>query len=152
MITVTDVGVSAALRAMMAQLSDLTPIYKAIGSKLERNVNLRFDTKTDPAGKAWAAWAPSTAAARKQEGRGTLLEYTGRMRDSLTFLADGTGVEVGFGVDYAKFHEQLTPGEGHLPQRAMLALNGELSQGDLDDALSAAMTALRKNLKAMGIT
>jgi phage gpG-like protein len=147
-VTVTDTGVSLALQRMSARLRDMTPVFAAIGSRLERNVHMRFDTKTAPSGRPWAAWSPETADERARSGRGTLLEYTGRMRDSLTYQASATGVEVGFGVDYAQYHEQLTPaGKGALPKRAMLFDDGKLSDADLNDAMKAALSAFRKQLR-----
>lgn len=138
-VRVTDKGVGLALRRMSALLSDMTPINQAIGSRLERNINLRFDTHTAPDGSAWKQWAPSTAAARAAEGRGTLLQFTGRMRDSLTHAADQAGVEVGFGVDYAVFAEY--------GGRPLLFDGGQLGDEDANDALKAALQAFRKQLR-----
>ena len=150
-VSVRDLGLGAQLQSMQRLLANMAPVYKAVGATLECNVNLRFDTKTDPDGSAWAPWAKRTAAARKREGRGTLLEYTGRMRDSLTYLADAQGVEVGFGLAYAKYPEQRTPGVGGLPRRAMLfGRNGRLSDSDLLDAMGAAKRAFKKQLNLQG--
>lgn len=151
-VTTTDKGLGLALRRMVALLGPggMKPVYTAVGSKLESNVHQRFDTKTDPSGEAWESWSAGTAAKREEEGRGTLLEYTGRMRDSLTFVADAQGVEVGFGVDYASYHEQVEPGDGRMPQRAMLFDDGDLSEEDKNDALAAAMRAFKKQLKLQG--
>lgn len=146
-VTVKDVGIGAALQAMAARLRDMTPVYAAIGRKLESNVNMRFDTKTDPSGRAWAPWSQATKDARAAEGRGNLLEYTGRMRDSLAYLATATDVSIGFGVDYAQYHEQTTPGTGHLPKRAMLFDDGKLSENDMNDAFAVAVRAFKKHLK-----
>jgi phage gpG-like protein len=138
-VRVTDRGVGLALRRMSALLSDMTPVHEAVGSRLERNINLRFDTQTGPDGSAWKQWAPSTAKARAAEGRGTLLQYTGRMRASLTHLADNDGVEVGFGVGYAVFAEFMG--------RPLLFDDGQLSDEDSNDALKAALQAFRKQLR-----
>jgi phage gpG-like protein len=138
-VRVTDRGVGLALRRMTALLGDMTPISEAVGSRLERNINLRFDTQTGPDGSAWKQWAPSTAKARAAEGRGTLLQYTGRMRASLTHLADNDGVEVGFGVGYAVFAEFMS--------RPLLFDDGQLSDEDSNDALKAALQAFRKQLR-----
>lgn len=143
-VTVRDQGVGLALQRMTAALQDMRPVYKAIGAKLERNAHLRFDLKEAPSGAAWVPWAPSTAAARKAEGRGTLLSYTGRMQASLTFLASASQVEVGFGVPYAAAHEF---GTKRTPARPLLLDRGNLSNSDLNDALDVAMRAFRKQLK-----
>lgn len=149
-VSITDVNVGKTLQAMRAQLSSMEPVYKAIGTKLESNINLRFDTKTDPAGKAWAPWSEYTKKKREKQKRGTLLEFTGRMRDSLTFIADNEGVEVGFGLEYAKYHEGLTKGKGIIPKRAMLFDNGQLSATDATDVIAAAMGAIQKKLNLVG--
>jgi phage gpG-like protein len=143
-VTVQDKGIGMALATMTKLLSgQMAPIYRAVGSKVESNVHVRFDTKSDPDGKPWAEWSQPHAAKRKKEGRGTILEYTGRMRDSLTYVADNEGVEVGFGVDYAQWNE---------PTRHMLfSAHGGLSEEDKNDALNAAMKALRRQLKAVGV-
>lgn len=129
---------SAALRALGGQAK---PVMSAVGAALEQNANLRFDTKTAPDGSAWKAWAPATAAARAREGRGTLLEYTGRLRDSLTYTATNDSVEVGFGVTYAPYVDKLRP---------LLLDNGKLGTDDAEDAVAAAMAALKKQLNLRG--
>lgn len=108
---VTDTGVINVLGRITALVSPsgMRPIYYMIGRQLEANARARFDTKTDPGGRAWAKWADSTAAARRREGRGTVLEYSRRMRESLTHRigrSTSEGVEVGFGVPYAAIHEE----------------------------------------------
>lgn len=138
-VTVQDAGVAAMLRQMSARLRDMTPVYKAIGGKLERNVELRFDLKEDPDGSPWKAWAPSTAAARAREGRGTLLEYTGRMRASLTHVADDKSVEVGFGVPYAEHVER----ERHM----LFSKQGGLGAGDLQDVMDTARREFARQLQ-----
>ena len=146
-LAVVDHGVLGALAAMTDQLRDMSPVMKAIGRKLESNVNVRFDTKTAPDGSAWAPWAESTAAARAEEGRGTLLEYTGRMRDSLTSNADAKSLEVGFGVPYAVYHEV---GTSRMPARPVLFDGNTLGQDDLDDVLAVALRSFKRQLAKQG--
>lgn len=135
---------TASLQKAKQQLSNMRPVMAAIGAAIEQNVQLRFDSKTAPDGTPWKPWAAKTAMARSKEGRGTLLEYTGRMRDSLTYVADNDSVAIGFGVPYASFHEF---GTGDIPARPMLLDNGQLSADDTADALSAAERALDRLLK-----
>lgn len=146
-VSVQDFGVLAAISRAKQALRDPQPIYEAIGRTLESRVQQRFDTKTDPSGQPWAAWSAATAARRKAEGRGTLLEYTGRLRDSLAYSVQQDGVEIGFSVPYAAYHEQLTPGSGALPQRSMLTQDGGLSNADADAVVSAALRALKRQMK-----
>lgn len=141
-VQVVDKGLSRFLAKALRLLDGQgKPINEAIGAALEQNANLRFDTKTDPAGNPWREWAPSTAKARAAEGRGTLLEYTGRLRDSLTHVADNDSVEVGFGVPYARYVDKVRP---------LLLDNGKLGKDDAEDAIAAAMTALQKQLNLRG--
>ena len=146
-VSVVDKGVLGALAVMQKQLRDMTPVMKAIGRKLESNTHVRFDTKTAPDGSSWAPWSEETAKAREEEGRGTLLEYTGRMRDSLTYEADKDSVTVGFGVPYAIHHER---GTKRIPARPMLFDGDSLGQQDLDDVLAVALRAFKRQLNKQG--
>ncbi len=136
-----------AVALVRSGLLNLRPVYEAMGQAFERQVQLRFDTKTSPTGKPWKAWAEGTAEQRSEEGRGTLLEYTGRMRDSLTSQASDDGVRVGFGVAYAKFHEL---GTRFMPARPLLLEGGKtLSADDEQVLVAAAVRAIRNQLKAI---
>lgn len=134
----------AVLNSAMATLRDTTPVMRAIGQQLESNINTRFATKTAPSGAAWAPWSKGTARSRADEGRGTLLSYTGRLQDSLTFTATRDSVTVGFGVPYAQYHEY---GTARMPARPMLFDNNNLGEEDLADVLDAATKALRRQLR-----
>jgi phage gpG-like protein len=130
-VTVENAGVLNSLAVLLGRMTDLTPAMRDIGTKLESRVLLRFDTKTDPAGQPWAPWSPLHAKLRAEQRRGTLLSFSGRMRASLTNVPGPTSVEVGFGVEYAKYHEQVSKGKGILPARRMLTADGRnLSQTD----------------------
>jgi phage virion morphogenesis protein len=116
----------ALLDALGSQLRSRTAAHEAVASTLLRRIHTRFDTKRDPDGRSWVPWAPATAEMRAAEGRGTLLQYTGRMRASLSARADSKGVYVGFGVPYAKYHET---GTRRMPARPVLGAKS-LSRGD----------------------
>lgn len=139
-VKVQDYALLEAVVALKAALKNPTPAYKKVGAYFEKEVNIRFDTKTGPDGTAWQKWAESTQEARDKEGRGTLLEYTGRMRDSFTYNANEKGVDVGFGVIYALFHEL---GAG-VPARPMLLDGGKLATQD-EAAVFAILQRFIKN-------
>jgi phage gpG-like protein len=86
------------LRAVQ-QLRKPRDLMLSLGDKLVRNIERRFDTKRDPSGVPWQPLAPSTTEryAKQDKGarKGTLLERTGRMRDSLSRNAGDDFVEVG---------------------------------------------------------
>jgi phage gpG-like protein len=110
---------------------------KDIAALLESYANIRFDTKTDPDGKAWPEWAPSTRAAREREGRGTLMEYSGFMREGLTSAFGPSFAEVFLTAPYADAHER-PKSTSHLPRRSMLtSANGGIGEQDLEDVLAS---------------
>lgn len=104
-ITIDDRQIVDYFHALGQRLGNPRPLLDELGAVLESRVQQRFDTKTDPAGAAWTPWAKSTARQRAKSGRGTLLEQTRRLRNSLTHAADRQSVTVGFGVPYAAAHE-----------------------------------------------
>ena len=144
-----DVQGIALVEAELDRLSrrghDLTRANKAIGAALESVVQQRFDTKTDPLGHPWAAHSAATIAAYKAQDtnkrgkhskRGSLLERTRRMRNSLGFVADASSIVIGFGVPYAIYPEF---GTKHAPRRGLLMADpvaGTLSASDVDIILS----------------
>jgi phage gpG-like protein len=120
-----DSGVLPFVERLINKLEDLSEEFDEIGALIVSRVQTRFDLKQDPDGNPWDPWAPSTARERAREGRGTLLEYTGRLRSSYTHSATRDGVEIGSSVPYAGYMEEGVDSR-HIPARHMLlsALNG----------------------------
>lgn len=89
----------AELRRALQRLEQPRELMQALGDELRAAIELRFETKTDPNGARWAPLAESTRerydAEDKGARRGTLLERTGQMRNSLTVNAGEDWVEVG---------------------------------------------------------
>lgn len=113
-----------------------------IGAVMERNVQLRFETKTDPMGVPWKGLAESTIEhyQAKYDGNipGSLLERTREMRNSLGYNVLGNAVELGFGVVYAGYHVTGTK-DGKLPRRDPLLgdwKTGQLGPGDEADVVA----------------
>ena len=114
-ITVDDRAFRGYLNRLSGRMGDLTVPMEEIGRALEDRVRRRFETKTDPTGKAWAPWAQSTkdsypyagtpAAAKDGVGRGMLLQRYGEMLKDISYSANRSSVRVGFAQDYATFHE-----------------------------------------------
>ena len=122
-----------------------------IGALMERNIQFRFDTKTAPDGTAWLPLSARTLAiyAKEDKGRrkGTLLERTRHMRDSLTHNAGTSHVDVGFGDVIALYHETGT--RRGLPRRQLLTddpIAGTLGKGDEADILAEISRYLRDAL------
>lgn len=96
-------------------------LLDAIGATLESKVEQRFDAKLDPNGQKWAPLAESTqlryAKKDRKRKRGSLLERSRLMRNSLTYQVQSDSVLLGFGVAYAAYHET---GTRKMPRRGLL--------------------------------
>lgn len=109
-------------------------LLDAVGAELEARIEQRFDTKKDPSGATWAPLAESTKlrykAQDKGRRRGTLLERSRLMRNSLTHQVQPDSVLIGFGIDRAAYHEL---GTRKMPRRGLLMAEpatGALGAGD----------------------
>lgn len=116
-VDVNDSGFRAYLQQLDRRLGDLTPVMQSIGMALESNISGRFEARTDPGGHPWAPWAQSTLADYPKDGNRRLLDRYGDMLASLSHQADARSVWVGFGKDYATYHEW---GTEHMPRRGLL--------------------------------
>ena len=123
-VTVQSKPVDDLLSKLLEQMGNLQPAMQAIGQELNSRVSARFETRSDPLGKAWAPWAESTRENYPKDGRGLLLERYGDMLKSLNFQADSSSVRVGFGAVaskqgdvYAAYHEW---GTVKMPRRGLL--------------------------------
>ena len=126
----------SAFRASLAQLErrlgNLTPVMQSIGMELESRISGRFESRTDPAGRAWAPWAQSTVETYPDGGNRRLLDRYGDMLASLSHQATANSVRIGFGQPYAAFHEF---GTTDMPRRGLLFADpdaGTLGEGDQD--------------------
>lgn len=134
----------AELQRAVAQLQRPRDLMQALGDLMVGNIERRFHTKRDPSGAPWRPLAQSTLERYAEEDRGkrrgTLLERTGRMRDSLTANAGDDYVEVGMnrltdGGAWAipLLHET---GTRRMPRRGIFLANpdtGELGAEDERD-------------------
>lgn len=99
---------------VLQRLSALTrgkalPFMTEVGGHMVSTVRLRFDSQSGPGG---ARWWPSQRAAR--EG-GQTLRLTSRLRNSNTFRASQTSVEVGTNVVSAARHHHGFKGVVQVP-------------------------------------
>lgn len=146
-VSIDDRAFAQDLRELYARLGNLRPVMESIGMELETRVSGRFETRTDPRGSGWAAWAPMTIATYPKDGNRRLLDRYGDMLASLTHAADATSVRVGFGQSYAAFHEF---GTEHMPRRGLLFADpeagtlGDDDEGAVLDILSVWINDLTK--------
>jgi phage gpG-like protein len=136
-------AVDELLLRVIEHIAQPTELLANMGAVMERNIHLRFETKTDPSGVPWQALAESTIKTYKKKYGGTipgsLLERTRHMRDSLTYNVLGTSVEVGFSELYAQYPETGSKDGKHPPRRGLLTANwqtGQLGPGDEADLVA----------------
>ena len=101
-IRIEDREVKAAFARLIAALpigGDMTPVMKDIGRALKTGTQLRFRSQSAPEG---TPWKPSLRAIT--EG-GKTLRLTGRLRNSITFVASKDAVEIGTNVVYSAIHQ-----------------------------------------------
>jgi len=150
----------ADLEQALKRIERPAELMRALGARLEANIQERFDTKRDPDGNAWAPLAPSTQAGYdradtakrgKFKGqvrqRGTLLERTRQMRQSLSSNAGDDYVEVGMArlSDNGKWSVPLLheTGTARMPRRGIFFSDpdagtlGAQDESALDEELMA---------------
>ena len=91
--------VEAALRRLRRRFRNMRPILDDIGSSLENSTLHRFETGAGPGGRRW----PISGRARRQGGQ--TLVNRGRLKDSITHIADNDEVVVGTNVKYGAIHQ-----------------------------------------------
>lgn len=144
-IKLDDSAFRADLAALYRRLGNLTPVMQSIGMEMESRISGRFETRTDPNGKRWSPWAPSTVDSYPDDGNRQLLDRYGDMLLSLNHKADATSVRIGFGTPYAVFHEW---GTERMPRRGLIFADpdaGTLAKGDEDAVLDIIGIWLRGN-------
>lgn len=141
----------AALASAVQRLEDPRELMQSLGAVFVQRIEQRFDSKRDPDGVPWLPLAESTREKYKREDtagsgpragqvvrRGTLLERTRSMRNSLTANVGDDFVEVGMNTvtDGAKqwnislLHEF---GTQRMPRRPIYLsdpVSGTLGAGD----------------------
>lgn len=87
------------LRIIPARAANAEPMWRQIGSHLERQADRRFETEREPSGNPW----PRSLRAMTSGGR--TLTDSARLRQSITSNATQTGVETGTNVLYAAIQQ-----------------------------------------------
>lgn len=121
-IEIDDSEVRAALQRTLAATGNLSPVMKAIGERLLRSTEERFETETAPDGTAWQPLAPGSAEAgfknKKTPVKGLLsaafsrylagrkiLTLSGQLRGSIYSKPAKDQVAVGTGKIYGAIHQ-----------------------------------------------
>lgn len=106
-----------AIREGRSRAANLQPAFEVIGNDLVRSVQRNFDEEGRP---KWTSLARSTIAQRARIGKsGKILTRTGRLRNSVRYQAQKTGVRWGTNTRYAGVH-QFGSRDGRIPLRDYL--------------------------------
>lgn len=117
---VDDQAVRNGLKALAAAGGNLGQAMADIGAALLKSTQDRFEAQAGPDGEPWAPFASSTLKSmRKSRKPPQLLRDSGRLSNSLAYLADAAGVQVGTNVVYAAIHQ--FGGEVEIPARQQTA-------------------------------
>lgn len=100
-LTVFDEEVRRRFTGLETAARDLRPAMDEIGAMLMTSTDLRFEQEKDPEGNAWAPLAPSTVKRKAKAGHEAMLQWSGRLRGSMTREATANSVEVGTNLPYA---------------------------------------------------
>jgi phage virion morphogenesis protein len=123
-ISIDDHQVVQGLNRAARRLRNLQPLMEDIGAALERSTDRRFASEVSPSGEPWRSLSARTLA-RKRNNK--ILNETGKMRASLSYMADAMSVQVGFSDVKSRWH-QFGTNRG-IPPRPMLGL----SDGDVQE-------------------
>lgn len=128
-VTANDEAAQALLGRLQALVSNPSAPLRASAQTLRRLVIDTFQDQSDPWGRRWQRWAPSTRRARGNTSGGGILLRTFRMFRSVEAQATADGVSVSVGTEYASYHQFGNPQHrawggpiSPLPQRAFLPL------------------------------
>lgn len=116
--------IQALLRQAGERLTNPQPLLTDIGAALVNSTRSRFDTQSGPDGRRWAPHSADTVISRlggtkrvytkkMRFRKGTqarmdnmrILFLQGHLRNSITFHASRTGVEIGTNLTYGAIHQ-----------------------------------------------
>ena len=114
---------------MLARGDDLSPIFKSMSDRYQKEVAKQFRTEGAWGGDPWVGLAKSTLKARERKRMGSKILYaTGRLENSLTQSTSETINVVtprmwayGTSVEYGIYHQSKLP-RLRLPRRAFLVV------------------------------
>lgn len=131
------------LQALAARLNalaqaDLGEALAQIGTVVESQTRRRLaDEKEAPDGSAWEPLTAAWQQRKAQKSSGGLLEYEGKLIDSIASEVSGDTVEIGSHLIYAAIHQMGGEPVGKpIPARPYLGLSGD-NENELREVISA---------------
>ncbi len=108
----------------------INEILNEIGVYVERQIDERFETQTDPDGKPWT---PLNASTLRQKRTRTILQETGNLRRSINSQVALDTITFSAEADYAGYQQR---GTANIPSRVFLGLS-EKSQEEVAEIVFA---------------
>ncbi len=109
-------------RLVLMSRTNFTPMLDGVGAIVESQTRRRIqDEKTTPEGAPWKPWSEKYAASKHGASKGhephpgelsssqghTMLSLDGGLLDSVQFLVEGSGVEIGSNMIYANHQNSM---------------------------------------------
>jgi phage virion morphogenesis protein len=104
-VTFDAAGATTAFKYIADRAANLTPAMDEIEQMLLTSTDQRFEAETDPAGHRWTPLAPSTSKRKAAAGRERILQWSTRLRRSVTGKHDAHSVTIGTNVIYAAIQQ-----------------------------------------------
>jgi phage gpG-like protein len=94
---------SEALSKLALKAEDVPSFLDGLGKKLEAVTLARFESQTDPQGKAWQKLAPLTIALRGSGGK--ILTRSGHLKGNIEYDVNGTTLSLGPNTPYGAIQQ-----------------------------------------------
>lgn len=112
-------------------------VFESIGDQLRIQTEKRFKNQVDPDGNSWAPLEEKYAKRKaKKATRQKILQFEGRLFDTLVSQATDYSVKFGSNSIYANTH-QFGSEDGDIPARPFLGINDEDKQIIADELQDA---------------
>lgn len=114
---IDDRDIMRALQKLDQKSGNLRSALKNMGEYLVNSTQDRFDAQEDPTGKAWAPLKPATKDRKRID---KILTETSRMRNSVVYAVQGSGLKVGTSDIRAAAHQFGLKGAVKVPAQKSL--------------------------------
>lgn len=123
------------VHALLDSEAQQKKLMNDIATVLENSTRKRFETKTEPNGKAWEGWSDNTRQSpkyRQRNERERLLRDSSQLFKSLTRHATAQLAQVGSNKEYAPYLQLSTK---NMPARPFFGIS-QTDHADISDEIS----------------
>lgn len=128
-VSINDAAIKTRLNELLANATDLAPVFASIGEMLLISHDERFSKQVSPDGSAWAPLSEEYKQ-RKKKNADTILTLNSILRGSLAYHASSTDLLFGTPMEYGAIHQfggtpTMRPQNAAIPQREWLGVSSE---------------------------